>query len=225
MKRIFNLLVAMLPLLGLVFLMHAFRLQASPSHVSGTIIVVNSSIDGVDINPGNGICDAGNGFCTLRAAIQEANALAGTDSIFLSDDTYTLTLVGVDEDNAATGDLDIMDDLVINGVDSAASIIDANGIDRAIDILAPPTIPTSITVIINNVTIQNGFVKNPGGGISIADGDVQINNSKLISNSTGWSRLGGGIYNNGRLTINNTDFYNNLSMTGGWRIFLVLPYN
>ena len=45
--------------------------------------VVNSTADASDATPGNGICEtaAGNGVCTLRAAIQEANALAGTDTI------------------------------------------------------------------------------------------------------------------------------------------------
>ena len=40
--------------------------------------VVNSNGDQPDVNPGNGICEitAGGGVCTLRAAIQEANAHA-----------------------------------------------------------------------------------------------------------------------------------------------------
>jgi CSLREA domain-containing protein len=46
-----------------------------------------------DANPGNGVCEtaAGNGVCTLRAAIQEANALAGADQIILPPNTYLLT--------------------------------------------------------------------------------------------------------------------------------------
>ena len=49
-------------------------------------LFVNSTADQTDINPGNGICEtqAGNGICTLCAAIIEANALAnvgGPDEI------------------------------------------------------------------------------------------------------------------------------------------------
>ncbi len=46
-------------------------------------LTVNNTGDGVDATPGNGVCETatGNGICTLRAAIQEANALAGTDMI------------------------------------------------------------------------------------------------------------------------------------------------
>jgi len=47
--------------------------------------VVNTTGDGVDIAPGNGVClTATPGECTLRAAIMEANALAGTDNIFFA---------------------------------------------------------------------------------------------------------------------------------------------
>ncbi len=44
--------------------------------------VVNSTGDASDANAGNGVCETATpGQCTLRAAIEEANALAGTDSI------------------------------------------------------------------------------------------------------------------------------------------------
>ena len=45
--------------------------------------VVNSTGDGNDQNPGNGVCSTGppTPVCTLRAAIQEANVLAGPDTI------------------------------------------------------------------------------------------------------------------------------------------------
>lgn len=43
--------------------------------------VVNSTTDGSDTNPGNGVCATSVGVCSLRAAIEEANALAGTDTI------------------------------------------------------------------------------------------------------------------------------------------------
>jgi CSLREA domain-containing protein len=43
--------------------------------------VVNSTGDGADTAPGNGVCAASGGGCTLRAAIQEANALGGPDVI------------------------------------------------------------------------------------------------------------------------------------------------
>src|SRR5262245_12231699 len=46
--------------------------------------VVNKTGDAADLKVGNGKCDTSStagAQCTLRAAIQEANALAGTDTI------------------------------------------------------------------------------------------------------------------------------------------------
>src|SRR5881398_2667907 len=50
------------------------------------IFVVNSTGDGDDAFPGDGNCETqvGNCVCTLRAAIEEANAHAGGDGISFS---------------------------------------------------------------------------------------------------------------------------------------------
>ena len=54
--------------------------------VFGAVFTVNSAENSNDVNPGNGVCEtaAGNGVCTLRAAIQETNALPGADTITFS---------------------------------------------------------------------------------------------------------------------------------------------
>lgn len=50
-----------------------------------TTFVVDTTADDADFSPGDGFCDTddsvGDGPCTLRAAIEEANLLAGTDNI------------------------------------------------------------------------------------------------------------------------------------------------
>ena len=56
----------------------AFLLAVNASHAS--VFVVNSVSDLVDAEPGDGICVTSAGSCTLRAAIQEANASAGADT-------------------------------------------------------------------------------------------------------------------------------------------------
>ena len=43
--------------------------------------LVTSTGNGADANPGDGACATAGAVCTLRAAIQEANALAGADTI------------------------------------------------------------------------------------------------------------------------------------------------
>jgi CSLREA domain-containing protein len=59
----------------------AAALVALPSSAMAATFVVNSTADGADSAVGNGVCAASGGACTLRAAIQEANALAGADVI------------------------------------------------------------------------------------------------------------------------------------------------
>jgi CSLREA domain-containing protein len=58
----------------------AMLLGASPAHAS-TTFTVNTKSDTADTNPGDGTCSFLGSFCSLRAAIQEANANPGPDTI------------------------------------------------------------------------------------------------------------------------------------------------
>ncbi len=62
-----------------ITLVFAFLAIATYSFAQATF-TVNSTADNSDLNP-NGVCDDGSGACTLRAAIEEANALPGSDTI------------------------------------------------------------------------------------------------------------------------------------------------
>lgn len=61
----------------------ALILSASQTAAASTF-VVNSNADTPDAAPGTNGCADANGVCTLRAAVQEANALAGDDIINFS---------------------------------------------------------------------------------------------------------------------------------------------
>ena len=94
---------------------------------------INSFADAVDLNPGDGTVDTGTpGEVTLRAAIMEANALVGDDTIMLDAGNYSLTIAGTNEDGAATGDLDITDNLTLIGTGASVIQVDGIGIDRAL---------------------------------------------------------------------------------------------
>ena len=60
------------------------RLDATSAAEVDPPFVVNSTGDGADANPGNGICLTSSGTCTLRAAIGEANARTGANTINFS---------------------------------------------------------------------------------------------------------------------------------------------
>ena len=59
----------------------ALSLERDYVSSASSTFTVTSTGDGSDNNHGDGICDDGSGACTLRAAIEEANALTGRDLI------------------------------------------------------------------------------------------------------------------------------------------------
>jgi len=167
-----------------------------------TTFAVNSGTDATDANPGNGVCETapGNGICTLRAAIQESNALAGADSITLPAGTYILSIAGVAEDASATGDLDIIGDLTINGAGSSTTIIDGAGLDRLIDVSA------AAHVTIADITLRNAKIGGEAGAGIRTSGTLALIRSAVIGNT---AIEGGGIANTGVLTISDTSVSGN----------------
>ena len=81
---------------------------ALPHATQAAAFVVTKTADTND-----GECSADD--CSLREAVVAANAAAGPDTITVPPGTYTLTLAGAGEEAAATGDLDITDDVTIIG--------------------------------------------------------------------------------------------------------------
>jgi len=166
--------------------------------------IVTSTADAVDAAPGDGVCAMAGGMCTLRAAIQEANALSGADSITLPAGTYALGILGAGEDAAATGDLDITGDLSITGATTGQTIVSGAAIDRVFDILSPAVVSLS------RLTVQSGnasTVAAAGGGIRNA-GTLNLSLLTMVNNTANGD--GGGLANlsggNTRLT--------NVTLTG-----------
>jgi|GEM_PF-2941019 CSLREA domain-containing protein len=97
-------------------------------------IVVTSTEDAPDFDPGDGLAQAASGETTLRAAIQTANATPGPDTIILPTGIFDLTVPGTDND-AAFGDLDITESVTIVGAGPDETVIDASQIDQAFHLL------------------------------------------------------------------------------------------
>ena len=156
-----------------------------PAQAAAVFTVNTNIIDVVDANPGDGVCDAvpPKNVCTLRAAIEEANALPGADEIILPPNTYLLTIVA---------ELTITDNLTITGGGASTTIIDGNKSVR------PNTrvlgISSGDTVSVSGVTIRNGEAT-LGGGV-VNDGTLTLTNSAVIGNT---AVQGGGISTGGTL--------------------------
>jgi len=173
--------------------------------------IVNSNTDAVD----TGACAAGADNCTLRAAIQAANQLAGADTITLPAGLFQLSLTGTGEDAAATGDLDITDDLTINGAGALSTTIDGGDHDRVFDV-GPNGAPLS--VFFNGLTIRKGLASGgPGGAIRINLGTVVLNDCSLNGNHT--DANGGAINNAGTLTLNRCTLSANTASGNGGGLY------
>lgn len=176
--------------------------------------VPDSTADEVDEIPGDGVCATTSGACTLRAAIQETNALAGADTITLPAGTYTLTLGGRGEDGAVTGDLDIVDDLTITRLLEARVVVDGNNLDRVFHVLGATT-----HVEINAVTITGGHAGGGDGGGIWSEGVLDLVASTVTANSAGGH--GGGIHfanatlSPGTPRLLNSTVSGNAASTGG----------
>lgn len=153
--------------------------------------VVDTTDDTVDAAPGDGACADAAGNCSLRAAVMEANAHAGFESIRLLPRTYALAIAGTSEDGAATGDLDITsaDGVNIMGAARAVdTVIDGSDLDRIFHLL--PGAQASLS----NLTITNG-TSALGGGLLNQGGSLDGFNLHILANNS--SNIGGGLAANG----------------------------
>jgi hypothetical protein len=163
-----------------------------------TSFVVDTNVDEVDAVIGDTDCEAASTFCSLRAAIQESNAITGPGEIIVPSDTYILALSGINEDAAATGDLDITDDLVLRGAGRDTTLIDGGGIDRVFELRG---ILPDVEAQLLDVTIRNGAAvsagNSTGGGIENF-GSLTLLRCIISQNQ---ANLAGGILNRGTLVM------------------------
>src|SRR5438477_8142478 len=108
----------------------------APAHAAVLGFTVSTTTDAPDATPGDGKCATSSGACSLRAAIQEMDAMGqGVNNLTLPSGTYTLTVTGADEDNAARGDLDIRVPMKILGTVGSTTVKGGSSFgDRVFDI-------------------------------------------------------------------------------------------
>ncbi|MEM7706159.1 MAG: choice-of-anchor Q domain-containing protein [Pseudomonadota bacterium] len=153
-------------------------------------ILVTTTIDEISVN----------GQCSLREAVQAANsdlpvdvcaAGNGADLILLGSGTYTLEIVGREEDENLTGDLDLTASLTMVGTGQDQTIIDGGSLDRVINV-DPGSIGVSVSI----------------EGLTIRGGDAERNTGLRED-------FGGGIRNHGELTLRDVTLRNNIAFSGG----------
>ena len=171
----------------------------------------------------------GDGLCTLREAVRNANTPAGGDlssgdcvagdagfdEISVPAGTFTLTLAGINEDFASTGDLDLRDSVRIVGAGGNATVIQGSG-DRIFDVRH--NLGSTVSIELQFLALEQG---NPlgtllpnGGAIIIRDPhELEFSNGRITDNT---AANGAGVYSDGAdITFDTVRFELNDAVTAG----------
>jgi hypothetical protein len=206
------------------------------------IFNVTTTADSIEaIRNGTGVDAAGQ--ISLRSAMMGSNDLGGPNTIILGPGTYTLTIGPSGSDDDASGDLNVgrgltENDLTIVGARPGLTIVDGNQLDRVINV------GFFSTAIISDLTITHGLVSSIGGsgggvynsgrltlnddvitgnnvasngaGIFNLGGTLNIVNTTIANNGTGFGSGGGGLFNQGgTVTLTNCTITGNTATNGG----------
>jgi CSLREA domain-containing protein len=167
---------------------------------------VTKPTDGAD-----GACD---GDCSLREAVIAANNSRGADAITLHAQTYVLSFPNpIDPadpgaDAPELGDVDVADDVAIEGAGMAQSIVDAGGIDRVFDVAA------GASVRMTGLEVRNGRLGATVSGAGIRNaGALELTRVAVAHNQT--RANAGGILNVGALTMTDSVVLDNVGVASG----------
>jgi predicted outer membrane repeat protein len=201
---------------------------------SPAIFLVNDTGDDSDAIPGDGVCETASGVCTLRAALEESNALDGADII-------NLDLPNGSSISATADELLISDSVTINGPEDwylhvntgfnfhrvlRISPLDANAVIHITKLrIAGAVLPVGDgagilieggTVYADDIQVQSNLTQNDnGGGIAITGGTLHLDHGFIANNTA--ENHGGGIYSteDATVVISNTFFTENRATRGG----------
>ncbi len=159
----------------------------APSPAAAATYVVNSTQDRVDAAPGNGVCADVFGLCTLRAAVQEANATPTTFfhvAQLAPGALYDLSNTGAGEDGSVTGDLDVRTNLAVwvpGGPTGARAEVRGLSADRVFDV------HPGHYLYLYQVDVTGGAVASParGGAIRARDAQIFTRYSRVASSRAG----------------------------------------
>jgi len=206
--------------------------------------VVDSSTDEADVAPADLVCATQFGTCTLRAAVQTANANPGPDTIELDFRTFTLTKLGA-EDAAVTGDLDVLEAVAVEGRGPTATVIDAptaneTSIGRIFDVRGGAVLTLKGLGVRNGragkdgaladggcIRVDGGLVASDvvvegcdapgrGGGVFLAAGTLDLTAAALRKNVAAGG--GGGLAGSGTLAVADSVLAENDGADGGGAI-------
>ena len=196
--RAFTIVTAGVALIAIAGLGLARGVAAQPAAVLK--FHVTTTVDAHDAHPGDGRCADAAGQCTLRAAIEEADASPAGSAVTISVPAgfYRLKLgtLGVG------GDASRAPNVTVDGAGQGSTVISG---DHAFRVM---TVSSSATVLLDGVQITEGHVgSNSYGGGVFSSGRLTIASSALVDNVAG---AGGGVDNStGSLVVTGSSIEHN----------------
>ena len=193
-------------------------LMAAPA--SAATFTVDTTKDGTDSTI-DGDCAAADGKCTLRAAIDEANAQAGNDEIVLPRGTIKLTLAEGAASNAE-GDLDVTEAVEIRGRGPGKTIIEQTVKDRVLRSDAPFAGFSEPGLQLSKVTLTGGIIGGAGesGGAGLQQNEFALLDKVVIRDNIARSDVSdnvpaAGLYSAGITAIARTVIRDNIAAGRG----------
>lgn len=219
-------------------LLAAVALGVLAGPTTAATFTVNSTADAPDSTTTDNACSvagATGGVCTLRAAVQQANASPDTDRIVVPAGTYALTRVG-GEQAALSGDLDVTQSVTFDGAGARGTVIDQQVTEGVVDVRpgagsvtiegltlrggdspgsAGAGLANRATVmLVDSAVRENASVRSAGAGIYNA-ASLTVDRSLIAGNSSGAAAGGGGLYNDGGLVaVRNSTLSGNSASAG-----------
>jgi len=178
-----------LPRVAALAVVACAALAAIPALALGSQFNVNTT---ADVAPTPGECGVAPGDCALRQAIDAANKTTGPDTIVLPAGHYALTIKGDEEDEGATGDLDVIKEsnITIQGAGARTTSVDATGLeDRVFDVQPLGSLSLS------KLTVTGGLaIDQDGGGIRAIESSLNLDQVAVTNNTANESGYGGGLF-------------------------------
>ena len=191
---------------------------ALPSGAPAASFRVDSTVDSPSAKPGDGACVSRAGGCTLRAAVQEANASREAATIVVPAGTYILSIAPEGANFGRSGSLFLGGEITVQGADPSGTILDGGGIDRVFQI------PQGARADLSGLTVRNGAARgSDGGGVlnrgSLVMTNVVLQHNRATADPGQPNGRGGALSNEGKTRLMNVKFASNEADGRGGAIF------
>lgn len=164
--------------------MIAVATVGSPFAASAGTFVVDSYSDVVDAAPGDGVCATSQARCTLRAALDEANASVGADVVELSSGTYSLS--SAPSGPTVGGNLSVLDEVRISGRGASLTSIDGAGLASLFAVLGGDLSLVDLTIT-GGAAIEGG--SQTCSAVHVYSGRAVLERARVSGNGAGRGAL------------------------------------